>query len=299
MFGPSPITVGLPAILFRRIYKLPLIFWTLDLWPDSLKSVEAIRSKTIIFFVGWLVSFIYQRCDLILGQSKSFLPQLKKYSGHNRVKYFPGWAEEIFHKKPNFIAEKKIDTEKIDIMFAGNISNAQDFPAILESIKILKNDNQIKWLFVGDGRLLNWFKDEIQKNNLSSSVSFLGSYPIERMPEFFSKADALLITLKNEPIFAMTIPGKLQSYLMSGKPILAMLNGEGADLIRNFGCGLACNAGDSKSLANLVLKLKNMPPKERNIMGEKGLDLSFNEFNREMLLNKIAGYLIETKLEKT
>ena len=82
VFQPSPITVGLPAIAFRYLKKSPLVFWVLDLWPDTLQAVGAVRSKLILSVIRQLVSFIYNHCDLLLGQSKSFLPHIQKNSNN-------------------------------------------------------------------------------------------------------------------------------------------------------------------------------------------------------------------------
>jgi glycosyltransferase involved in cell wall biosynthesis len=136
----------------------------------------------------------------------------------------------------------------LTILFAGNIGEAQDFPAVLAAAQALKEHKHIRWLIVGDGRMAEWVGREVHNRGLAHCVQLLGRYPVERMPSFFRHADALLVSLKDEPIFALTIPGKLQSYLAAGIPVIAMLNGEGAELVSEAGAGLACAAGDSAGL---------------------------------------------------
>lgn len=117
------------------------------------------------------------------------------------------------------------------------------------------------------------------------------------MPAFFKHANALLVSLKDEPIFSMTIPGKLQSYLAAGIPVVAMLNGEGAEVVRNSQSGLTCAAGDHAGLAAAVLKLSEMTNEEQGAMGRNGLNASDSEFDRKALMNQLEGWLEKLKAE--
>jgi glycosyltransferase involved in cell wall biosynthesis len=289
----SPVTVGIPAAVFRAIKKAPLAFWVLDLWPETLQAIGVVRSKFILKIVGKLVASIYKRCDLILAQSKSLVPAITKYTRQGaRIEYFPSWAESVFNMQ-NVLAAPEIPlkTGCFNVLFAGNIGDAQDFPAIVAAAEILKHHQSIRWLIVGDGRMAGWVAGEIRKRGLQDSMLMLGRYPVERMPSFFKHADALLVSLKDEPIFALTIPGKLQSYLAAGIPVLAMLNGEGAVVVQNGGAGLACRAGDHKALAEAVLKLSTMSIDERKAMGLNGVVLSKEEFGREKLIGQLEAWL--------
>ncbi|MDO9197158.1 glycosyltransferase family 4 protein [Rhodoferax sp.] len=296
-YEPSPITVGLPAAAMRAVKQAPLAFWVLDLWPETLQAIGVVRSRALLQALGKLVTFIYKRCDLILAQSKSFIPQIQKYAGTNsRVVYFPNWAESVFdmqHAVP--AAEVPLKPGSFNVMFAGNIGDAQDFPAILAAAQSLKSHAHIRWLLVGDGRMARWVADEIKRRNLQDRVLMLGRHPVERMPSFFKHASALLVSLKDEPIFSMTIPGKLQSYLAAGIPVVAMLNGEGAEVVENSRSGLTCAAGDHAGLAAAVLKLSEMTDEERDTMGRNGLDVSVREFDRGTLINQLEEWMGQLK----
>lgn len=295
----SPITVGIPAIVMRIIKKAPLSFWVLDLWPETLEAVGVLRSKRMLKLVGKLSSFIYKRCDLILAQSKSFIPKIAQYAGScARIEYFPSWAESVLNiQNVSLAPEVQLIEGVFNIVFAGNIGDAQDFPAILSAAELLKDHPNIRWLIIGDGRQARWVKDEIKRRGIQANVLMLGRYPVERMPSFFKHADALLISLKNEPIFAMTIPGKLQAYLAVGIPILAMLNGEGADIIRRADAGLTCPAGDHKALAEVALKLSVMSIEERSLMGVNGTAIGADEFGRDKLINQLEFWLENLKIK--
>ena len=298
-YEPSPITVGLPAAVMRAAKRAPLAFWVLDLWPETLQAIGVVRSSAILQAVGKLVAFIYRRCDLILAQSQSFIPQIKKYAGDGRrVVYFPSWAESVFdmqHVVP--AADVPLKPGSFNVMFAGNIGDAQDFPAILAAAESLKSHARIRWLIVGDGRMARWVGDEIKRRNLQDCVLMLGRHPVERMPSFFKHANALLVSLKDEPIFSMTIPGKLQSYLAAGIPVVAMLNGEGAEVVKSSRSGLTCAAGDHAGLAAAVLRLSQMSNEEREAMGRNGVDASGREFDRDTLIDQLEEWIETLKVD--
>ncbi len=291
----SPVTVGIPAIILRRIKRTPMAMWVLDLWPDTLQAVGVVRSSSLLKALGWLVGFIYRRCDLILAQSRSFIPKIQGAGSQKTpVAYFPSWAESVFTMNGATLAsEVPLKPGCFNVMFAGNIGDAQDFPAILSAAEILKSQPNIRWLIVGDGRKATWVADEIKRRHLEGCVLMLGRHPVERMPSFYKHANALLVSLRDEAIYSMTIPGKLQSYLASGIPVLAMLNGEGAGLIRTSGAGLTCNAGDHAALAEAVLRLAEMNEQQRLQMGQRGIDLNRQEFSRDKLMDQLECRLRE------
>lgn len=288
----SPVTVALPAVFFRAIKKIPVVMWILDLWPQSLEAVGVVRSPRVLKTVGLLVSFIYNHCDLILAQSRSFIPNILQNCGSKKqVEYFPSWSETSFDFSEVEPAKEIPSVEGMfDVMFAGNIGDAQDFPAILDAAEELKHETGIRWLIVGEGRSAEWVRSEIVRRGLEQCFLMLGRYSLDRMPSFYAHADALLVSLKDEPIFAMTIPGKLQSYLAAGIPILAMLNGEGSDIVRDSDAGICCRAGDGAALAEGVKQLASMTAAERREMGKRGLAVSRRDFDRETLISRLLAW---------
>jgi colanic acid biosynthesis glycosyl transferase WcaI len=292
-YEPSPITVGLPAAALRRLKRAPLAFWVLDLWPETLQAIGAVRSPALLRAVGSLVGFIYRRCDLILAQSRSFVPQIARYlPSAERVEYFPAWAEAALESavaEPSTVVPAA--PKSFSVMFAGNIGDAQDFPAILAAAELLRERADIRWLIVGDGRAAEWVAAEVQRRGLGSCVLLLGRHPLEQMPQFYRHADALLVSLRDEPVFALTLPGKLQSYLAAGIPVLAMVNGEAADVVSRSGGGFTCPAGDAAGLAAAVVKLAALSPAERAEIGRRGKAFSAKEFDRATLIERLEGWL--------
>ncbi len=290
----SPVTVGLSGALIAWLKSAPMAMWVLDLWPDSLRALGIIKSARALSWMEILVAFIYRRCDLILAQSKSFVPKIQKIAGKEiRVIYFPSWAEDTFKvesAKP--ASEVLLDKSKFNVMFAGNIGEAQDFECILSAASLIKSQTNIRWLIVGHGRMSSWVSREIVSRGLDCSVFMLGRHPVIRMPEFFAHADVMLVTLANQEIFSMTIPAKLQSYLAAGMPIVGALNGEGAEIIRNAKAGFTCPAGDDLGLATLILKISNMSVDERRLMGKNGIKFSQMEFDRQKTINNLESFLL-------
>lgn len=295
VFEPSPVTVGIPALWQGKIKKAPVVFWALDLWPETLAAVGVVRSPRVLGWVGHLVRFIYNRCTLVLGQSRGFLGSIAHYCDDSaKIRYFPSWAEDVFMDDSVKPAPEVPEwTDGFTVVFAGNIGEAQDMPAVLDAAERLKGHTRIRWVIVGDGRKSDWLKSEICRRGLDKQVLLPGRFAVERMPSFYAHADALLVSLKRDPVFSMTIPGKVQSYLMAGIPLLGMLDGEGAAVIRDAQAGLACDAGDSAGLAQAVLALAAMPSVERKQLGLNGQKYAQQEFGRTQLMDRLEALLAE------
>ena len=138
-----------------------------------------------------------------------------------------------------------------------------------------------------------WVRAEVERCGLSPCFVFLGQLPSDRMPPLFASADALLVALRADPIFSLTIPGKIQSYLASGKPVLAMLDGEGANVVTESGGGLTCAAGDAPALAGLVSRLVGLSAEQRLAMGCCGRKYAQREFGREGLFDRLEGWFAD------
>lgn len=301
VFEPSPITVGLPALVLKKLKSLPILFWVQDLWPESLSATGAIKSEKILKSVRKLVCFIYRHCDRILIQSPAFAPLIESQGvSPERILFFPNSVEDIYTPvvcTSNFKAENLLPSGFL-VMFAGNIGAAQDFGTILSAAEKLKGHQDIKWVIIGDGRRFEWVKEEVRVRGLTEIVHLLGRHPPEAMTEFFAAADVLLVTLKRDPIFALTIPSKIQSYMACEKPIIAALDGEGGRLIMESGAGLASAAEDADALATSILTAYLMPMEERVAMGRRGKAYCDANFKREMLIKQLEKLMDEVLQSK-
>lgn len=265
----SPVMVGIPAVIVKKIQKIPIYFWVLDLWPESLSAAGGIENKWVLGLFGKLTKWLYRNSEKILVSSKGFRTSIcRKGDFDNKIVFFPNWVDEAINTKlPVRNAGFPRLPDGFIVMFAGNMGDAQDLPAVMEAARLLKDKLDLHFVFVGDGRKRDWVEDFIIKYGLEQTVCCAGRFPLESMPLFFEKADVLFLSLKDTEIFKLTVPARLQAYMSAGKPIVAMLNGEGAQVIAEADCGYSVGAGDSHGLAALLAELSKT---DKTILQEKG-----------------------------
>jgi colanic acid biosynthesis glycosyl transferase WcaI len=297
VYEPSPITVGVPALVLKLAKRAPVLFWVQDLWPESLSATGAVRNRWVLAAVERLVRFIYRRSDRILVQSEAFVPSVQRIEGSgDRIRYFPNTAEAFYRPLaadaplPDGVAPLPAGFR---VMVAGNIGAAQDFGTVLAAAERLRGRTELHWLVVGDGRMRGWVQEEVARRGLGGVVHLLGQHPPEAMPAFFAQADLLLATLRRDPIFSSTIPSKVQSYMACARPIVVGLDGEGARVVEESGAGFAAPAADPEALAAAVARMMSLPSAARQAMGERGRSYFQEHFEREMLLDRLEGWMKE------
>lgn len=290
---PSPVTVGIPAIVMRKRTQAPILFWVLDLWPESVTAAGVVRASWALALLARLTRWIYGHCEKVLVASRAFIPRVSAMGvAKERIVYFPNWAEEVF--QPSTAIEPPAPLSPgFRVMFAGNIGVAQDFPAILDAAERLKGYPDIHWIVLGDGRMGGWVREEVVRRGIEATVHLLGSYPPEQMPQFFAHADAMLVSLKPDPVFSLTVPAKLQAYMACGRPIIAMLDGEGARIVEAAGAGVTCPAGDGHALAEAVLKMVQLAPQTRAMMSTQARIYSIANFGREQIFRRLEAWMVE------
>lgn len=301
VYEPSPITVAIPGIILKMTKHVPLLLWVQDLWPESLSATGAVSSRFILRAIRKIVDFIYRRCDMVLISSKGFAGHvLASGIGADRVAHLPNWAENLY--RPLATAPASVQEEMphgFKIMFAGNIGAAQSFDTILSAAERLKYRNDIHWVILGDGNMKSWVAEQVRQRGLERQFHLLGFRPAHMMSGYFAAADALLVTLRADPVFALTVPSKLQSYLACGKPVIAGLNGEGADVISDAAAGIRCVAEDPVQLATAVLTLCEMPMERRVALGVNARAYFESNFEREMLLDRLERWILESVEKKS
>ena len=301
VYEPSPVTVGLPALVLKRLKRAPILFWVQDLWPESLSATGAVQSKWVLGLVASLVGFIYKSCDLVLVQSRAFVDLVRARGARtDTIRYFPNSADALYCPvEQRTIRASGVLPDGFRVMFAGNVGAAQSFETILAAAEILRDRHAIHWVILGEGRQSRWVREEIVRRGLGHCVHMLGQHPENSMPEWFARADVLLVTLKSDPIFALTIPSKIQSYMACGRPILAALDGEGARVVKEACAGLVVSAEDAAALAEAVLHMSNMPLSEREMLGQNGRRYFLQEFDRDTLLARLDSWMKELVREES
>ncbi len=296
VYEPSPITVGFPAIIAKLRSKAKIIFWVQDLWPESISAAGGIKNKLVLILINAITKYIYKKSDRILVQSKSFIPYIKKQGiPESKLIYYPNSVPAFFniYPKDNFYVNKL--PSGFNLMFAGNVGESQSFGTLINAAVILKKRGlDINWVILGKGRMLDSIVAKVKTLNIDQSFFFLGLFPSIEMPKFFSCADALIVSLKKDSIFALTIPSKIQSYLACGRPIIASLDGEGAKIIEEANAGFTSPSENEIMLADSISKLYNMRETDRIKMGLNGRLYFEKEFEINYLLDKLEIIFAET-----
>lgn len=294
VFAPSPIVQVVPAIPLKWLKKAPLVLWVQDLWPESLAATGFIKNPFLLKMVGWLVRGIYSSCDCLLVQSRAFLAPVARYANPDKIVYYPNSISVKTHEVvsgeiPAELAEQ-LETH-FSVVFAGNLGTAQSVETLVEAAKYLKMDPAIRIVLVGSGSRLDWLLEQKKVHQLDNLL-LPGRFPMASMAQIFERADVLLVSLKDEGIFAQTIPSKIQAYLAAGKPIIASLRGEGARVVQEAAAGEACLPEDPAALAALITDMKNRTPEELSAMGlagKKYFDEHFEMSSQAVRLVEILG----------
>lgn len=263
----SPVMMSLPGILYKRLRGASLYTWVLDLWPDSLTAAGGIKNKCVLKFFDWFVKKEYKWSDKILISSRGFREKILGYGDYeDKIVYFPQWADGNSLDAPPGFELPEIPSG-FRLMFAGAVGDAHGFECTMKAALLTKEYKEIKWVIVGDGRKLDWVREFVKEHDLVETVVLLGRYPAETMPLFFEQADVMLVTLNDNPLFNMYSPAKISSYMASCRPIIAVLNGEGGEIIKDAQCGWHIPAGDAEGFAKLAIELSQI---DKTVLWEKG-----------------------------
>jgi glycosyltransferase involved in cell wall biosynthesis len=299
VYAPSPLMQALPALWLARRKKAPCVLWVQDLWPESLSATGFIRNRYALALVEWVVRFIYRHADRVLVPSEAFRAPIERLGvPSERINYYPNAYLEEYpsaqYSKDEEALAREIATG-FSVVFAGNLGTAQALETVVEAAKLLQEQGSaVRFFLIGSGSRAAWVQAEVDRCGLSN-LRLPGRFPNQAMPLFYAAAGALLVSLRDEPIFAYTVPSKVQGYLAAGRPVIASLNGEGARIIIEAGAGLACPAGDAESLARAVLELHANSAAERVSLGEAGRAYYLEYFESGKLARQLLGLLEAVK----
>ena len=295
----SPVMMSASGVLYKKLRKVPLYTWVLDLWPESLAAAGGINNRHILGFFNHFVKSEYKWSDKILTSSKSFDLNILKYGNYkDKIVYYPQWSDGNGSNMDctnlaDILNEKGIDEEMVfdernfKVMFAGAVGEAHGMECNLQAALLTKERKDIKWVIVGDGRRMSWVQQFVKEHGLEETVLTLGRYPSETMPLFFKKADVMLVSLTDSPLFNLYAPAKISSYMAAGRPIIASLNGEGAEVVKDAECGWHVAPGDAQSLAKLVVRLSETAKETLAQKGASGRAFYEENFMKEKCLRNL------------
>jgi len=278
----SPVMMAYAAIAYKKKYKVPAVMYCLDLWPESLIAGGITRESIIYKYYHNVSKRIYRQMDKILITSRMFSDYLRDefWIKKDKIEYLPQYAEGIFEQIP-----PREEDGTFNFMFAGNIGAIQSIDTIIKAAEILKEE-PVKFHIVGGGTDLERLQ-EMAKD--LDNVIFYGRRPLEEMPEFYAKADAMLVTLKADPVLSLTLPGKVQSYMAVGRPIIGAIDGETKQVIQEAKCGYCGKASQENELAvNIKRFINNM---SRNSMCRNARIYYEQNFNKSFHMDKLEAEL--------
>lgn len=280
----SPVIMADPALTYKKKHSVPAALYCLDLWPESLIAGGVKRSSPIFAHYRRSSKRIYRSVDKLFVTSRFFRNYMTEEFGisSERVTYLPQYAEEIFSD-----VAPKAEGETVTLVFAGNIGAVQSIDTLLAAAEKLKAE-PVRFIIVGGGSELERIEREANAKNLGS-VEFAGRRPLEEMPKYYSMADAMLITLNADPFLSRTLPGKMQSYMASGRPIIGAIDGEAADVIRAADCGFVGRAEDADELAGNIMRFVKSPRKAE--MGRNSRKYYEENFEESRFIEKLESEL--------
>ena len=287
-FNMGALTSMMPAVITRKLYKKPLMFWSQDLWPDSVYAYGFRKSRLLSFLLNGLVKYIYQSATSIAISSKGFKSKLFDYANREVIfNYLPNWADDIdMSVEPIILSNEDL----IHITFAGNIGKVQNLENIINAFCLLPEDLQAnaQLNIIGDGSNFSDLQLLAKNNN---QIIFHGKKNRDDIAQYYKASDFLVVSLIDEPIFSVTVPAKTQTYIAAKKPILGIINGDTADIIKDNNLGLCVNPSNISGITEIFIKCIKMSPIERDSFTSNNDQLIKNVFNKEKIINMLLKIL--------
>lgn len=294
-----PLTVGIPAWWIGLLRRVPFVYEIQDMWPETVAATGMVSARMAINWLAKLAQFVYRRAAAITVISPGFKRNLvAKGVPSEKIHVVPNWANEEVYRPVSpepALADQYGLAGRFNIIYGGNLGAAQAMDNVLAAAALLRDLPEIQFVLIGDGVAEAALRQQATERGLSN-VRFIGRQPPERMPSFFALADVLLVHLRRDPLFEITIPGKTIAYLACGRPILCVVAGDAADVVRDAGAGVTCPPQDPAALAQAVRDLHAMAAEQREAMGQAGRRAFLANYTRavlvgryEELLTRIAG----------
>ena len=287
-----PLTVGITAVILRAFKKVPVVYDIQDMWPDTLRATSMVTSERTLRLVGKVCSWVYRYMDHIVVLSSGFKSLLVERSvPAEKISVIHNWSDEVALQSTAGSAPDELIArdDTFSILFAGNMGKAQALEAVVEAAQITSEQSpQVRFVFVGGGIEVENLKKKTAALGLGN-VSFLPAVPMSEVGSLLQKADALLVHLRKDPLFEITIPSKTQAYMAVGKPILMAVDGDAANLVRKAECGVIAESENAQSIANAAKCLSLLSLDDRKSMGDKSrefykkflsLDVGLNAFSQ-------------------
>ncbi|WP_286998373.1 MULTISPECIES: glycosyltransferase family 4 protein [Comamonas] len=266
-----PLTVGMAAALIKLFRRIPVVYDIQDMWPDTLRVTGMINNPKALNMVAHVCRWVYRRMSHIVVLSPGFKRLLlERGVPESKLSVIYNWADEASLAAPvGQVSTEFATPEQFRILFAGNMGKAQALDTVLNAAALLqRRGSRVCWVMLGGGVEVERLKAEAAQRQLSNVV-FLPAVPMAEVGAYLQSADALLVHLRKDPLFEITIPSKTQAYMAVGKPLLMAVDGDAADLVRQSGGGVVAESENAEALANAADQLAAMSSESLATIGHQ------------------------------
>jgi len=285
IYQVGSLTVAIPALFLKLFYRKNITIWTQDIWPDSVSpnGFTTIRGKIFLFFIEILVTIVYRNVNNIAVSCEPFINVIKKYSPQTNIIYLPNWASLEDYE---FVKMEKL-SDKVNFTFAGNINKFRNLAPIIEAFaKFNFSFKNAQLNIIGDGSGLDTLKT-ITKQKEIDNVKFWGRIPSSQISRFYKGSDFLIISLSQQPCYSLYLPAKFSTYLQTGKPILAVMNGAVPQIMDRCFLGVSVTPTNIDNIADAFLSISKISFHEKECIKENAAILLENEFNKISIINQL------------
>lgn len=298
LFQTSPVLMTIAGIIVGKLKRTEMTMYVLDLWPENLYSVLPIQNKLLRLIAEKVSHWHYRKADKLIVLSETMKTRIHEVTGKpdDKVIVLPQACEKIYEETEHDDTLSQKFSSGFNILFTGSITPAQSFPTMIKAAKELRDAgiSDVNWIIVGDGMSRKEVEEEVAKAGLNDAFYFEGQKPITEIPKYTDVADVLVGCLVKSSLLEATIPAKVMSYIASGKPIVLAMDGEVQDLITNrIGCGFVGPTEDYEQLAQNIKKIYELPLKKREAMGRLARNYHFQNFERNLILNKLYDFMFK------
>ena len=278
-----PLTVGIAAIFIKLFRRTPIIYDIQDMWPDTLKATGMLNNNKILNLIGSVCNLVYRFVDHIVVLCPGFKQLLiERGVPKEKISVIYNWCDEqgLTQAKPAKLEYQQLMQNKFNIVFAGNMGKAQALDIILEVAKNLQNFPDIQFVFVGGGTETERLKQRSSIEGIPNAI-FIPRMPMAEVGGILELSNLLLVHLKKDPLFEITLPSKTQAYMAMGKPILMAVAGDAAELVQKAQCGCIAISEDAASIQQAILEIYQLPASEQQKMGINARNFYIQELSLE------------------
>ena len=264
-----PLTVGIAAIFIKFFRRTPIVYDIQDMWPDTLKATGMLNNNKILNVIGSVCKLVYRSVDHIVVLCPGFKKMLiERTVPEHKISIIYNWCDEqgLTQAQPAKVEYQQLMQNRFNIVFAGNMGKAQALDTILDVAKKIQNIQDLQFVFVGGGTETERLKQRLTTENISNTV-FIPRMPMAEVGGILKLSNLLLVHLKKDPLFEITVPSKTQAYMAMGKPVLMAVAGDAADLIQRAECGCVATSEDVESIQQAILRIYHLSASEQLQMG--------------------------------